>query len=142
MQQDKTIFWLKGASVLVVGFGLMISLAAYPATSGLTLFYTDLVFWPLDGAQSISMPEARILCAVLGGVMVGWGVLLWLISAKLYHREPDLARSMIYWSISIWFITDSIGSIVAGVPINAFLNIGFLVAFVLPLWRSPRIVNA
>jgi len=31
---------------------------------------------------------------------------------------------------------------VAGVPINAFLNIGFLVAFVLPLWRSPKIVNA
>lgn len=138
MQQEKTVFWLKTASILVVGFGIMILLAAYPATSSLTLFYTDLIFWPLDGAQSISMPETKILCAVLGGVMIGWGVLLWAISAKLYHREPDLARSMIFWSIGTWFITDSLGSIVAGVPLNAFLNIGFLVAFILPLWRSTK----
>ncbi len=142
MQQEKTVYWLKFASLLVIGFGLMISLAAYPTTTGLTLFYTDLVFWPLDGAQSISMPEARILCAVLGGVMVGWGVLFWLITAKLYSREPELARSMIYWSIGTWFIIDSLGSIVVGVPVNALLNISFLLLFVLPLWRSPRIATA
>ncbi len=138
MQHENTVYWLKFASFLVIGFGLIVSLAAHPASAGLPLILTDLIFWPMDGEQSLSRPETRLLCAILGGVMVGWGVLFWLISAKLYPREPELARSMIYWSIGIWFITDSIGSIVAGVPINALLNIGFLVAFVLPLWRSPR----
>ncbi len=141
MRQDKTIFWLKFASLLVIGFGLIVSLAAHPASAGLPLILTDLMFWPMDGEQSLSRPETRLLCAILGGVMVGWGVLFWLISAKLYYREPELSRSMIYWSIGIWFVTDSLGSIVAGVPINAFLNIGFLVAFVLPLWRSSKIAT-
>jgi len=138
MQQENTVYWLKFASLLVIGFGLIVSLAAHPASAGLPLVLTDLMFWPMDGKQSLSGPETRLLSAILGGVMVGWGVLFWLISAKLYHREPDLARSIIYWSIGTWFITDSIGSIVAGVSINAFLNIGFLAAFVLPLWRSPK----
>jgi len=142
MKQDYTIFWLKTASLLVIGFGLLISLATYPTTSTLILFLTDLMLWPLDGAQSLSAPEARILCAILGGVMVGWGALYWLISTKLYPREPELARTMIYWSIGIRFIIDGNGSIVAGVPLNAFLNIGFLIAFILPLWRAPKITNA
>ena len=138
MQQDQTIFWLKCASSLVAGSGAMISLAAYPPTSGLTYYYTDLVIWPLDGKQSLVAPEIRILCAILGGVMIGWGVLIWQLSTKLYPREPKLARSLLYWSIGTWFIADGVGSIVAGVPLNAVLNIGFLLAFIVPLWRSSK----
>lgn len=142
MQLEKTIFWLKAASMLVIGFGLILSLAAYPATSGLAYFYTDLAFWPLDGEQNLTYPETRILCAVLGGVMAGWGVLLYQISTKLFPREPALARSLIFWSIGVWFVTDVIGSLVAGVPINAVLNIGFLLAFVVPLINRKKHISA
>jgi len=142
MQQDKTVFWLKGASLLVVGFGLAISFAAHPATSGITEIFADLIIWPIDGMQSLASPETRILCAILGGVMTGWGVLFWQLSTKLFPRDPELARTLIYWSIGVWFVIDGIGSIVAGAPLNVFFNIGFLIAFILPLWRTKKFSNA
>ena len=40
-----------------------------------------------------------------------------------------------------WFAVDSIGSIAAGVPLNAVANIGFVVLFVL-VFRQPRQAHA
>ena len=33
----------------------------------------------LDGAETLVASEARLLAAISGGVMVGWGVTLWLV---------------------------------------------------------------
>jgi hypothetical protein len=130
---SKTIAWLKAASLVIVGFGILVVFAALPATSGPTLFITNLVSWRFDGSQNLAMPETRLLCAVLGGVLTGWGMLLWLISSQLFPREPELARRLILWSVGTWFVIDSTGSIVAGAPTNALFNIPFLLAFLLPL---------
>lgn len=35
--------------------------------------------------------------------------------------------------ITFWFVTDSTASILSGAPVNAVLNIGFLLLFALPL---------
>jgi hypothetical protein len=135
MQAQPTRFWLRSASAIVIGFGVLVALAAFPATAGPTLLLTDLIFWPFDGAQSLGAPETRLLCAIGGGLMAGWGVLLWLVATQLYPREPELARTMILYSTGTWFVIDSLGSIAAGAPLNALLNVGFLLAFVLPLRR-------
>ncbi len=142
MAEEKTALWLKGASIVVIGFGIVMALTPVPIVNALVLFFFDLVMWPIDGAQNISAPETTIITAISGGVMVGWGILLYMLSAQLYPRDPALARSMLLWSICTWFVFDSAGSIFAGVPLNAFLNIGFLLAFVVPLWRSPEIAAA
>ena len=136
MQVHATQFWLKIASAIVIGFGGVIALAALPATAGPTLFLTDLIFWPVDGAQSLSAPETRLFCAIDGGLLAGWGVMLWLVTTQLYPREPELARTMILYGIGVWFVIDSLGSIAARAPLNALFNVGFLLAFVLPLKRS------
>lgn len=137
MHSQSTSKWLRAASALVVGFGVLVVLAAYPATAGLTMFLIDFILWPIDGAQSGATPELRLIFAISGGVMVGWGVMLWLIATRLYPREPQLARSMILWSVGVWFVVDSAASIVAGAPLNALLNTSFLLMFGLPLWRAP-----
>ncbi|MCL1598330.1 MAG: hypothetical protein M3094_04040 [Actinomycetia bacterium] len=118
---------------LVIGFGVVIGLAALPATSTPAVLLTDLVFWPIDGAQSLTQ-EARLLSAIVGGVMVGWGVTLVLLTQKVYPREPDLVSTVIRGGVWAWFVVDSIGSIAVGSPVNVVLNIGFLLVFVLP-WR-------
>ncbi len=135
MHEQTTMNILKFASALVIGFGVVVAIAAYPPTAGITRFLLDLIKWPLDGAQEISSPEMRFLCAVSGGVMVGWGVLLWLVVTRLYPKDPVLARTMILASIGIWFVIDSTASILAGASLNALLNISFLVLFVLPVLR-------
>ena len=142
MSSERTVTFLKWASAIVIGFGLLVFLGARPETSGPVGFMADLVFWPVDGAQDVNAPEMRLFSAVSGGMLAGWGLLLWQVSTQLYPREPELARRMILSSIGVWFIIDSTGSILAGAPLNAVLNIGFLLAFVIPLRRSTATARA
>jgi len=138
MSADTTQTWLKAAAAITIGFGLMVGLAAVPATAGVTLFFTDLIFWPIDSAQTLAAPETRLLCAIVGGIMAGWGLMLWLVVTRLYPREPALARLLILTSIGAWFVIDSTGSLLAGAPLNALFNVVFLLIFVIPLRHTPR----
>lgn len=135
MSHEKTVNWLKAASGIVIGFGLVTVLGALPATSAPVILLVDLVFWPVDDLQRVSAPETRLLWAISGGILTGWGVLLWQISTRLYPQDPALARTLILSSVSVWFVVDSLGSIAAGAPLNAVLNIGFLLLFFVPLRR-------
>ena len=142
MQEHTVVNWLKFGSALVIGFGIVIAGAAHPQTAGIATFLIDLVKWPVDGAQDISSAEMRLLSAVSGGIMIGWGLLLWLVSTRLYIRDSALARTMILTSIGAWFVVDSLASIVAGAALNAGLNVTFLVIFGLPLLRASEATHA
>ena len=138
MSFQKTLTWLKVASAIVVGFGLLIAIGASPAGSAVMSLFMDIAFWPVDSAQSVSGAEMRLLSAVSGGMMAGWGVLLWQVSTRVFPHDPGLGRNLILSSIGAWFVIDSIGSIVAGAPLNALFNVGFLALFFVPLWRPVR----
>ena len=130
--------WLKGACAVLIGFGIVIALAALPGLATPIAFLVDLVFWPVDGMPTASGPEARLWRAICGGLLIGWGLMIWLIVSRLLPREPALARRLVLSGIGAWFVVDSLGSIAAGAPLNAALNVGFLLAFVAPLWRPVR----
>lgn len=134
MQAQTRIVWLKIASEVFVLFGLLIAFASIPSAAAPTLFLADLIFWPVDGVQAVTTETNRLLSAILGGVMVGWGVLLYLLTTRLYPRDSDFARMLITASIGTWFFVDSLGSIAAGAPLNALFNLGFLAMFMIPLW--------
>jgi hypothetical protein len=89
----------------------------------------------IDGAQDLAAPETRLISAIGGGVMAGWGVLLWMLSTQLFPRDPALAAKLIITSIVTWFVIDSTGSMLAGAPLNAAFNVSFLLVFCVPLWR-------
>jgi hypothetical protein len=124
---------LKAASVVVIAFGVLIALAAWPATAGITVFFADLLFWPLDGAQNLDQPVARLLAGISGGLLVGWGVMLWQIATRVWRRDRELASSLIRTSLLAWFAVDSAASTIAGAPLNVLFNAAFLGAFLLPL---------
>lgn len=135
MSSQATVTGLKAASALIIGFGIITVSATAPATAGLARFLIDMIFWPIDGAQTLGAPETRLLCAIAGGLMTGWGAMLWLAATRLYPQAPDLAGTMIMVSLGAWFVVDSLGSIIAGAPLNALLNMGFLPIFLIPLMR-------
>lgn len=124
---------LKVASAALLGLGAVVAMASHPATAGITGLVADLVFWPLDGQPSVEQPAARLLAAISGGVMVGWGAMLWLVAARVLPSDPALAAALVRTSAMAWFVVDSVGSVVAGAPLNAVLNVAFLAAFLLPL---------
>ena len=103
MQAQTRIVWLKVASDVFVLFGLLIAFASIPSAAAPTLFLADLIFWPVDGVQAVTTETNRLLSAILGGVMVGWGVLLYLLTTRIYPRDPDLSRLLITASIGTWF---------------------------------------
>ncbi len=135
MNQEITLRWLKFGSALTIFFGILVAAAATPIAAGPTQFLADLIFFPIDGAQDISAPETRLTNAIGGGVMAGWGVLLWMLSTQLFPINQALAARLIMASIVTWFIIDSAGSIIAGAPLNAVFNVSFLLIFCIPLWR-------
>mgnify|MGYP001822871699 CR=1 FL=1 len=141
MSPQTTINVMKTAAALVVGFGVLALMGAHPATAEPLRFLIDMLFWPVNGAEDLSASATRLVCAIGGGLMVGWGLMLWQVATRLYPRDPELARTMILTSIGAWFIVDSAGSIAAGAPVNAVLNIGFLLAFAIPLWRPKRLAE-
>lgn len=121
------------ASVLVIGFGVLIALAAHPATDGVIVFFADLLFWPLDGVQNADKPELRLISGISGGVMIGWGVVLLGLSTKGIKQMPELSLSLMERTILVWFVVDSTASWVAGAPLNIIGNLIFLGLFLWPI---------
>ncbi len=138
MKQETTVLWLKAGSGITVFFGLLIAVASIPAAAAPVEVLADLIFFPVDGTQTVSAPETRLMNAIGGGVMTGWGIMIWMLATKLYPREPALARKMIATSIVAWFVVDSTGSVMSGAPLNALFNVSFLLIFCVPLWLGSR----
>lgn len=129
---------LQAASAAVIAFGALTALAAHPTTGQPLALIGDLVVWPLDGRPAFDHQATRILAAIGGGVMVGWGVLLWQLATHLLPANPVLAAKLIRTSVVTWFAIDSTFSVVAGAPLNVAANTAFLAAFMWPLSRLSR----
>ncbi len=130
--------WLRLGAGLAMGAGVMIALAAHPAMAWPTAILTDLIFWPVNGAETLASPEARLLSAISGGVLVGWGWALWLLAGEGLAQAPALSRRIILGSATAWFVVDSTASIIAGAHWNVLGNLVFLALFTLPLLRGPQ----
>lgn len=130
--------WLKVAAVIVGAFGPIFSLGTIPAAQAPARFTLDLLSWPLDGATTLADPDARFLLALAGGFLLGWGVLIWGLAAKIYDHAPEAVRQVVLASLLSWFVLDSAGSIASGNASNALFNIAVLLAAVGPLWRPAR----
>lgn len=134
MTPHVTTRWLKLMSLFVILLGLLVAFGAHPATALPATWLSDIVFWPFDGAQTLEAPAARVLAAISGGVMAGWGAMMWLVLDRLMPADPALARLLIIEAILVWFVVDSTGSFAAGATVNVLLNTMLMLAFVIPAW--------
>jgi hypothetical protein len=113
-------------------------MASYPATAGAWLFLFDVLSWPLNGNPAFFAADTRAVNAVLGGTMVGWGVLMFLLATpEQMTHNPALPRMMLV-ALGAWFVVDSVGSFMAELPGNVVLNVAFLALFVPPLVAIQR----
>jgi hypothetical protein len=113
-------------------------MASYPATAGAWLFLFDVLSWPINGDPAFFSEDTRAVNAVLGGTMVGWGVLMFLLATPDHvTRNPALPRLMLV-ALGAWFGVDSVGSWLAELPGNIVLNVAFMGLFVPPLVAIQR----
>ncbi|MFN7823935.1 MAG: hypothetical protein ACK5P6_01090 [Pseudobdellovibrionaceae bacterium] len=132
--QTKRDFWLKFlrvSALFILVTGLLPSLAIFEATQEPWRLFFDVLSWPMDNSPAGFSDTERQLSAVLGGVLVGWAWLLYQLAHPGVFNQR--IRTLMVQSGWVWFLLDSGGSILAGLPLNAVSNIGFAVILLVPL---------
>jgi hypothetical protein len=119
---------LRLAAGLLIATGAIVGLGAVPGIGGPIWAAHDLIVWPYDGGGAASIPESRLFAAICGGVLVGWGVMIWHLAA-LIPREGAAIRRIVWTGGLAWFVVDSGLSVVAGGALNVIPNLVFLAVF-------------
>lgn len=138
MTQTFHKFWLKITAIVIGSFAPVFFLGTMLATSEPARFTLDLLGLPLDGVQNYNEPTTRFLSALTGGFLLGWGVMVWCLSAWVYDKAPEQVRRTVVAGLLSWFVLDSSGSIASGNASNAVFNIAVLLLAVGPLWRPAK----
>lgn len=127
-------FWLKITAIVVGSFGPIFFLGTMGATLEPARLTLDLLSWPIDGATTYASPDVRFLSALTGGFLLGWGVMIWCLSAWVYDKAPEGVRKAVLTGVLSWFFLDSAGSIASGNGSNVFFNVLVLFIGIGPLW--------
>ncbi|THV25106.1 hypothetical protein [Peteryoungia ipomoeae] len=136
MTSETASVWLKLASLTVIALGLIFAAAAHPAGQLPVGLLTDIVFFHLGHSVPIDAAPTRLFLAIGGGVMVGWGAMMWILVTRLMPREPALARLILIEGTLAWFVVDSLGSLASGGYLNIPLNTALMLMIVAPAWLS------
>jgi hypothetical protein len=141
MTPKTAILWLKVAIEIQLLLGAAMVLAGVPIVGGMLALLLNLAIDPSGEAASLTT-EARLLAVIGGGLLIGWSALAWHVTTT--QIEAGDARGVRALSIALlaWFGTDSLGSVIAGVPLNALGNLIYLALFLPPLiglMRSGRV---
>ena len=135
------IRWLLAVSAGVVAFGLVLVLAPALARQGFSL----LVYASptrIDGFGAEAVRYVSLAHAVIGGVMIGWGVALFVVTRSLLAAGSRLGWNLVALSVGAWFVPDTAYSLLSGYWQNAALNTVFLVLFLAPLRALRTTVSA
>ena len=124
---------LKFAAGVTVVTGLFFAVASTASTDGAVRQLLDLVFFRLGDGPDRLADSHHLGNAILGGVMVGWGVMVWLLTDRFLRRAPRDVKQILMVGLTCWFVVDSAGSIASGGWPNALLNVGFFGLFLVPL---------
>ncbi len=138
MDIQKTRKALRITSALIFFYAVFSLLSALPFANGLFRLFADFMIWPLDGAQSLDAKEVRLLLAIGGGGFFALGWLVWLLSGDVLEAAPEAIVSLVKQACWAWFLTDSVASVAAGVPLNIAGNLIYLVALLAPLHTLKR----
>lgn len=138
MSREFHKLWLKVTAVVVGSFGPIFFLGTMAQTLEPARLTLDLLSWPVDGATTYASPDTRFLSALTGGFLMGWGVMIWCLSAWVYDLAPEAVRRSVLAGVLAWFVLDSAGSIASGNASNAAFNVVVLLIAVGPLWRPAR----
>lgn len=143
MSFETRVSWLKATSILLVVIGIFFAWTTTGPLAGLNGLFLDLAVFPVDGAQSYAATETRLLAAIVGGLTAGIGAAIWMVTREVFVDDPAKGRRILLTFILIWFVTDSVGSVLSGAAFNVVLNAGLLVAMILPLvWVKAEVSEA
>lgn len=133
MTHDRATRLLSLAAIATALFGLAMFATVALDQRAVFEMFLDLAILPIDGADRLDTPTARLLTAISGGLLTGLGVMIWQVVRDVYARDPKTGGRIILRGVLAWFVIDSAGSVLAGAAFNVVMNSGFLALFLVPL---------
>ena len=130
--------WLRVTALVIAGFAPFLLLATIPAFAAPAEWVIDFLGLPLDGTVSLATPDARFLCGLMAGFLMGWAGTVWLLSGAPFDVAPEAVRRAVVGGALMWFAVDSTGSVLSGHASNVGFNVIVLALAVGPLWRPAR----
>lgn len=132
--ESKTLWiaWLRVATILMIAFGLLLVIAPGVSSQGFSL----MVYSSADRIGEFGADPSdyiELAHAVMGAVMVGWGVALLMVLRGPMQRNLREGAMIYAVSLACWFVPDTVFSLASGFWQNAILNCGFAVLFGIPL---------
>ena len=116
-----------------IGFALIWGLAPYQGINWPSRALLDLLNWPFgDGAPVFTQSEMW-LSSIGAGLTFAISIMLIGIVAPAAERMERNTIRVTMGAFIVWYLVDSIGSVASGVPSNAFFNLIFLAAILVPL---------
>ena len=142
MTHVQTVAALRLASLVVSGVGALTVATLLSPQAPLLARFLELALLDFGGEAGVVNEETRLLGAVMGGLMAGWGVTNRLIATHVYARDPGLGGRILLQGMLVWFVVDGVGSALAGAWFNIVLNVPFLALFAVPILRARRAGSA
>jgi hypothetical protein len=132
--QSVALFLLRAICLITMITGLVSALGSHPNTQLPWAYLFETIEWPKTQAPTVFSHEARILSAVTGGVLFGWGLaLLLIVNGPITRGEPE-GRRIYLVSVLAWLVIDTSASYAASWPGNMVLNVVFFAAFLVPFY--------
>ena len=126
--------WMYVWCGIAVLLGLELVGAALPATDIGARAYFAIVGGFTWEAALFDAPGMRFAVAVLGAILMVWG-----LTVLAMVRTPGVPGALwrgLTLALSVWFVVDSLVSILTGYPLNAVLNAVFLATYLIPVRAS------
>jgi hypothetical protein len=126
------IAWLQVVLLLLAVYALVLVFGA-PVAERL---FSAFGFGPPDSIASVELSTYLTLpFAVLGSVMVGWAVLMFILVRGPLTSGAQWVIPALAVPIGLWFLLDTGMSLVLGYLTHALFNVPFALALGVPLWR-------
>jgi hypothetical protein len=127
------INWLVFATVFTMLFGLLMVVLPGLTLQGFGL----MIFENADGFNAfepLATAYIELAHAVMGAVLFGWGALMFMVVRKLMAKGIKESWGMVAVSVLLWYVPDTVFSLVSGFWQNALLNTGFAFLYAVPLF--------
>ncbi len=117
----------------VMAFGLVLVFLPDLTCQGFSLLVRGDPHWLATQLPAEALAYVQLAHGVLGAVMFGWGLTLWLVQ----HGQDGLDARQRWQALALpltaWYVLDTGFSLATGFWQNAVLNTVFAVAFAIPL---------
>ena len=136
------IYWLIAVSIAVIIAGIVFALIApYYIQTIQDIFYHSFSGKSIQNITLNDKNHINWIYGVLGGTLAGWGMMILFLSVNLLKENNKIIWNTILFSISTWFVIDTVITIKYLVIPNLLLNFIILLAVLIPYIGNSKITK-